>query len=536
MATYTFDSVEVTNTLTANTFNIGTIFISSIPSIGTSTDLLIYSAINGGRIDRRTDGVFVGATQTISNKTLITPTLQGNTLVTNQADPTKQLIFSIDGTTGTATVLSTTQTAGRAIAFPDLSGTVALVAQIPTNTTYVDLTTAQTVGGIKTFSSAPRLTTVATANSNLNVIVRNTGTGALELNTNMADLTSAQTFTNKTLTNPIISTISNVGVITVPTTTGTLALVSQIPTNTSYVDLTTAQTVGGIKSFSAAPRLTGLASGAMPTILPLGIHSSNFDIQVLNNIATTNQIQTLTNKTIDTANNQINISGTPLTSYINQDVRTTASPTFTSLGINTTAASALLQFDDTTVNRKVVLWSFGASNDHQFIGMGINNAVFRFQVNGPNTDYVFYAGTSTTTSSEVFRISGNGSQTSELGGKLVRRTASVTTVLSILATTMLTIPVANNSSFVITSVLCGYATSGTNANKSVARRVSSRVLNVGGTFTIGSMEGLNGGDAALNSVTLSHVKDLLTTNLLVTVVGTLLDTINFTVMSEVFYM
>jgi hypothetical protein len=38
----------------------------------------------------------------------------------------------------------------------------------------------------------------------------------------------AETFTNKTLTSPVISSISNTGVITVPTITGTLALTSQI--------------------------------------------------------------------------------------------------------------------------------------------------------------------------------------------------------------------------------------------------------------------------------------------------------------------
>ena len=38
------------------------------------------------------------------------------------------------------------------------------------------------------------------------------------------DKTTAQTLTNKTLTAPVIATISNTGTITIPTTTGTLAL------------------------------------------------------------------------------------------------------------------------------------------------------------------------------------------------------------------------------------------------------------------------------------------------------------------------
>ena len=51
------------------------------------------------------------------------------------------------------------------------------------------------------------------------------GTVTLTINTGVtADLTTSQTLTNKTLTAPVIATISNSGTITLPTTTGTLAL------------------------------------------------------------------------------------------------------------------------------------------------------------------------------------------------------------------------------------------------------------------------------------------------------------------------
>jgi trimeric autotransporter adhesin len=40
--------------------------------------------------------------------------------------------------------------------------------------------------------------------------------------------TDTQTLTNKTLTAPVISTITNTGTLTLPTTTGTLALTSQV--------------------------------------------------------------------------------------------------------------------------------------------------------------------------------------------------------------------------------------------------------------------------------------------------------------------
>ena len=43
--------------------------------------------------------------------------------------------------------------------------------------------------------------------------------------------TDTQTLTNKTLTTPVISSISNTGTLTLPTSTGTVALTSDIPTN-----------------------------------------------------------------------------------------------------------------------------------------------------------------------------------------------------------------------------------------------------------------------------------------------------------------
>jgi len=53
----------------------------------------------------------------------------------------------------------------------------------------------------------------------------------LAIDSTVATLTGAQTLTNKTLTAPVISSISNTGTLTLPTTTGTVALTSDIPTN-----------------------------------------------------------------------------------------------------------------------------------------------------------------------------------------------------------------------------------------------------------------------------------------------------------------
>lgn len=59
--------------------------------------------------------------------------------------------------------------------------------------------------------------------------------------------TGVQTFS----TPPVISSITNTGTLTLPTSSGTVALVSQIPTNSSYVDLSSLQSVSGSKTFTS---------------------------------------------------------------------------------------------------------------------------------------------------------------------------------------------------------------------------------------------------------------------------------------------
>ncbi len=77
------------------------------------------------------------------------------------------------------------------------------------------------------------------------------------------------------------------------------------------------------------------------------------------------------------------------------------------VGIGTVAPNAPLQFASAVANRKIVLFET-ANNDHQYYGLGINAGVLRYQVAATTNDHVFYAGTSTTTSTELMRIQGTG--------------------------------------------------------------------------------------------------------------------------------
>lgn len=76
------------------------------------------------------------------------------------------------------------------------------------------------------------------------------------------------------------------------------------------------------------------------------------------------------------------------------------------LGIGGIIPNAQLQLPSTTSNRKFVQFETG-NNDHQFYGFGINSGIQRYQVDATTSDHVFYAGTSSTTSNEIFRIRGN---------------------------------------------------------------------------------------------------------------------------------
>jgi len=77
------------------------------------------------------------------------------------------------------------------------------------------------------------------------------------------------------------------------------------------------------------------------------------------------------------------------------------------VGIGTTTPKATLDLGNSTSNRKMVMWQ-NIDNDHQFYGLGVNSNTFRYQLPGTTDSHVFYAGTSATTSDELFRIKGSG--------------------------------------------------------------------------------------------------------------------------------
>jgi hypothetical protein len=82
--------------------------------------------------------------------------------------------------------------------------------------------------------------------------------------------------------------------------------------------------------------------------------------------------------------------------------------TINNLVVTAGAISITTSLTTGNTSRKIVVFD-GANNNHQYFDFGANSGEFRYQV-ATNTvdDHVFYAGTGTTTSNELFRIKGSG--------------------------------------------------------------------------------------------------------------------------------
>ena len=79
------------------------------------------------------------------------------------------------------------------------------------------------------------------------------------------------------------------------------------------------------------------------------------------------------------------------------------------VGVKTTTTNGELQFTNSVINRKLVLFEVN-NNDHDYYGFGINNSTLRYQVGG-GASHIFYVATSSTTSLELLRIASTGAVT-----------------------------------------------------------------------------------------------------------------------------
>ena len=171
-----------------------------------------------------------------------------------------------------------------------------------TISSYADLQAATINTGILEIGG----TAVTSTAAELNLLDGVTGTLVTEAGT--------QTLTNKTLTAPVISTISNTGTLTLPTSTGTVALTSDITLSTlsitatatelNYTDGVTSaiQTQLDAKAPTAGPTFTGTLTYATLNDGTTALTSTVAELNILDGVtATTAELNILDGVTATTA-------------------------------------------------------------------------------------------------------------------------------------------------------------------------------------------------------------------------------------------
>lgn len=171
------------------------------------------------------NAVTTTGTFTLTNKTLTSPIVTGDGVVFEGAtadafetaltvvDPTADRVITLPNATGTVVLADATQTlSNKTLSSPIFTGQVTGLELAFTQSIVFEGTTADDFETTLSAGepTADRVVTLPNATTTL------VGTDA------------TQTLTNKTLTAPIISSITNTGTITIPTITGTMALQEQI--------------------------------------------------------------------------------------------------------------------------------------------------------------------------------------------------------------------------------------------------------------------------------------------------------------------
>ncbi|SHG23808.1 beta strand repeat-containing protein [Chryseobacterium sp. OV279] len=156
----------------------------------------------------------------------------------------------------------------------------------------------------------------------------------------------------------------------------------------------TATTIGS--PGTAGQILTSAGAGAAPTwTTPAVVTSTNIY----------NADGTLTgNRIVTQGANTLAFNGTAVNAFSVDGTTLSVDAANNRVGIGTDKPNAPLQLANGLGNRKIVLHE-GANNDNEFYGFGINDYTLRYQ-SGAN--HVFYAGTGPTSSTELFRVNGDG--------------------------------------------------------------------------------------------------------------------------------
>lgn len=233
-----FTNISATNATISNLATIGALKVTIAPS--TSSSISALTRETDGTITVSNNLVGLSGTQTITGvKTFNTGTTRFNAVNVGGSDPVSgdpmQGTFSLFNTSlqSTTILCGSSLSSNRTLTTPNASGTIALTSDLAN---YVDLTTNQTVAGLKTFGpfldvrfTNPGIIddkiTYGSTNLIYQDLLNGTGSRTLQLNTNLsgfprtvqfpdANLTVVGTDTSQALTNKTINSGSNSILIT----------------------------------------------------------------------------------------------------------------------------------------------------------------------------------------------------------------------------------------------------------------------------------------------------------------------------------
>ena len=189
-------------------------------SSGSGIALNISKAGNG-------EGIYVNKTSGSGNAVTIVGTLNATTLVKNGGTSTQFL--KADGSVDSSTYLTSASLSG-----------------------YVDTSSDQTISGVKTFTGFGLFSNTLHLKQDTNISFLS-GYNSIDASASSIFLGLPNTYG----ANLVLSSLTAQRNFTFPDAAGTIALTSDIPSLSGYVDTTTSQSIGGTKTFTGNVKLDG---------------------------------------------------------------------------------------------------------------------------------------------------------------------------------------------------------------------------------------------------------------------------------------